>query len=78
MTMTELTISFPVTCPKCGKERLTRFPMNVVADALLRGSDICLVSTCHDVIWDATAAELEQIREYLDASSVTSHRRSLS
>jgi hypothetical protein len=38
-----------------------------VADALQRGSDICLIATCHDVIWSATELELEQIREYLGA-----------
>jgi hypothetical protein len=38
-----------------------------VADALQRGSDICLVATCHDVIWTATELELEQIREYFCA-----------
>jgi hypothetical protein len=49
--------------------------MKVVADALLRGSDICLASTCHDLVWDATAVELKQIREYLDAESLNAHRR---
>lgn len=63
--MTELTIRFPVTCPKCGKERLTEFPISVVADALLRGSDICLVATCHDMVWTASELEMAQIREYL-------------
>jgi hypothetical protein len=63
--MNELNIRFPVTCPKCGKERLTKFPLNVVADALLRGSGIRLVSACHGVTWDATESELEQIRQYL-------------
>ena len=66
--MSESTIRFPITCPKCGTERLTEFPADVVEDALVRGSDICLVATCHDVIWDASALELEQIREYLGAT----------
>jgi hypothetical protein len=48
-------------------ERLTEIPVDVVADALQRGSDICLVATCHDVIWNATELELEQIDEYLGA-----------
>ncbi len=65
--MSESTIRFPITCPKCGTERLTEFPADVVEDALVRGSDICLVATCHDVIWDASALELEQIREYVGA-----------
>ena len=65
--MSELTVRFPVACPKCGTERLTEFPVDVVADALKRGSDICLVATCHEVIWTATELELEQIHEYLGA-----------
>jgi hypothetical protein len=65
--MSQPTVRFPVACPKCGKERLTEFPVDVVPDARQRGSDICLVATCHDVIWTATELELEQIREYLGA-----------
>jgi len=37
-----------------------------MVDALKKGSDICLVATCHGVIWTATELELEQIHEYLD------------
>jgi hypothetical protein len=48
-------------------ERLTEIPFDLVADALQKGSDICLVATCHDVIWSATETELEQIYEYLGA-----------
>ncbi len=65
--MHEPTVRFPVACPKCGMERLTEIPFHVVTDALQRGSDICLVATCHDVIWTATELELEQIREYVGA-----------
>jgi hypothetical protein len=65
--MNHPTVRFPAACPKCGRERLTEFPVDEVADALQRGSDICLVATCHDVIWSATALELEQISEYLGA-----------
>jgi hypothetical protein len=65
--MSEPTVRFPVACPMCGRERLTEIPVDVVADALRRGSDICLVATCHDVIWAATELELEQIHEYLGA-----------
>jgi hypothetical protein len=34
-----------------------------------RRSDICLVATCHDVIWTATELELEQIHEILECSA---------
>jgi hypothetical protein len=65
--MQELIIRFPVTCPKCGEERLTDLPLQEVADALIRDEAICLVATCHEVIWDASDVEREQIREYLAA-----------
>ena len=76
MMMSEPTVRFPVACPKCGTERLAEFPVDVVADALQRGSDICLVATCHDVIWDATELEKEQIREYLGAVWIDAQRGS--
>jgi hypothetical protein len=63
--MIEPTVRFPVACPKCGREQLTEFAINEVADALDRGSDISLVATCHDLIWTATELELEQIHQYL-------------
>jgi hypothetical protein len=65
--MYQPTVKFPVACPKCGRERLTEVPVDEVADALQKGLDICLVATCHDVIWTATELELEQIHEYLGA-----------
>jgi hypothetical protein len=65
--MNHPTIRFPAACPQCGSERLAEFALDEVADALQRGSDICLVATCHDVVWTATELELEQIREYLGA-----------
>jgi hypothetical protein len=39
------------------------------------GSSIRLHANCHDVHWDATELEIEQIREYLSAGVVTDHRR---
>ena len=65
--MREPTVRFPVACPKCGRERLAEFPVDEVAEALKWGSDICLVATCHDMIWSATELELEQIHEYFAA-----------
>ena len=61
------TVRFPVACPKCGRERLAEFPVDEVVAALKWGSDICLVATCHDVIWTATEVELEQIHQYVGA-----------
>jgi hypothetical protein len=65
--MNEPTVRFPIACPKCGRERLTEIPVDVLSDAMRKGSDIFLVATCHDVIWTATESELEQIHEYLGA-----------
>lgn len=65
--MSEPTVRFPVACPECGREWLTEISVNVVADALQRGTNIHLVATCHDVTWDATELELEQIHEYVAA-----------
>jgi len=73
--MRQPTIKFPVTCPECGTERLNEFPAAEVADALQRQSSICLVATCHDMIWDASELELEQISEYLGATSMEAHPR---
>jgi hypothetical protein len=70
----EPTVRFPVKCPDCGNEKPTEFPVIVVVDALRSGTDICLVATCHDRIWDATDVELEQIRECLGAIWLSAQR----
>ena len=72
--MIEPTVRFPVKCPECGSEKLTEFPVTVVVDLLRRGTNICLVATCHDRIWDATDMEVEQIRGYLGALWLTAQR----
>jgi hypothetical protein len=43
-------------------------PMTVIERALSVGAAIHLSATCHDVHWEATALEVEQIRQYLDAA----------
>jgi hypothetical protein len=62
-------VQFPVLCPTCASETLTAVPVKVVAAALISGN-IRLHATCHDKWWDATAVELQQIREYLAATSI--------
>jgi hypothetical protein len=54
---------------------LTELPVAVIAEALIMGSSIRLNASCHDVSWDATELEVEQIREYLGAGVVTGHLR---
>lgn len=63
--MSEPEILLPVKCPICSQESLTGFRVAVVADALATG-DIRLYSGCHVASWDASEADLEEIREFLD------------
>lgn len=65
--MSEPTIRFPVTCPRCGNEVLMVLPVPVLASALNTCTNIRLHASCHDQWWDASHVELEQIREYFDA-----------
>jgi hypothetical protein len=74
--MSETTVKFPVTCPKCGRKRPAELPVDMLAFSLQRGSHIYFVATCHHVIWAATEVELEQIREYLGATSADERHRS--
>jgi hypothetical protein len=61
-------IRFPITCPRCGKESLTKFRAVIVTIALIEWRSMRLYSHCHEVFWDASDLELEQIRAYLGAS----------
>ncbi|MGO9512875.1 MAG: hypothetical protein ACLP2F_04430 [Steroidobacteraceae bacterium] len=65
--MIEPEILFPVKCPTCLQESLTGFRFSVVAAALATG-DLRLYANCHLASWDAGVRELEQIREFLDAT----------
>ena len=71
----EPVVRFPVTCPICARALLTELPVAVIAEALIEGSPIRLYASCHDVYWDATELEIEQIREYLSAGVLTEHRK---
>jgi hypothetical protein len=65
--MTEPEIHFPVRCPICSQEALTGFRLSIVASALDTG-DIRLYASCHLTSWDAREPELQQIRDFLDAT----------
>jgi hypothetical protein len=67
-------VRFPVTCPICARALLTELPVALIAEALIRGASIRLHAGCHDVHWDATQLEVEQIRQYLGAGVVTHAR----
>ncbi len=60
-------VRFPVSCPVCGHILLAELPVSMIAEGLITGSSIQLYTECHDVHWDATDIEVEQIREYLAA-----------
>jgi hypothetical protein len=64
--MREPEILLPVTCPVCSQRVMTGFRISVVTDALDCG-DIRLYANCHVASWEASEAEIEQIREFLDA-----------
>ena len=68
-------VRFPATCPICARALLAELPVALIAEALIMGSSIRLYADCHDVHWDATELEVEQIREYLGAGVVTDQRR---
>jgi hypothetical protein len=67
-------VRFPVTCPVCARALLTELPVALIAETLIKGSPIRLHAGCHDVSWDASQLEVEQIREYLGAGVVTHSR----
>jgi hypothetical protein len=65
--MTESIVKFSVICPVCQREVLTSLPFIYAAEALIRGKNIRLHASCHDKWWDASSAEVEQVREYVGA-----------
>ena len=64
--MREPEILLPVTCPVCSQKAMTEYRISVVTDAFDCG-DIRLYASCHVASWEASEAELAQIREFLDA-----------
>ena len=72
--MTEPTIRFPVTCPLCAEETLGEFPVALIAIGLLQGNSVKLHAPCHDLHWNASQVELQQIREYLGAAWLAAQR----
>jgi hypothetical protein len=63
----EAVVRFPVNCPICARSQPTELRVGVIAEALILGSSIRLHAGCHNVRWDATQSEIEQMREYLSA-----------
>jgi hypothetical protein len=65
--MPDLLFRVPVTCPRCGEERLTNFSATMIGEALGAGNTIRLFASCHGEWWSASYIEREQLKEYLDA-----------
>jgi hypothetical protein len=60
-----LEVEFPITCPACQRESLSRVPAATVNRILRKGGQLTLRSACHGVEWQASTSETEQIRQYL-------------
>jgi hypothetical protein len=63
--MTEANIRFTVRCPKCGSKARVRHSISYVAEAFILGNPIRLHAACHDLWWDASYLERQQIRQCL-------------
>ena len=54
----------------CGTDTVTEFPTLVVVTALTQWNNMRLHGTCHAVFWDASAAEIQSIREQLGTARI--------
>lgn len=54
-----------VRCPICGDKSQMRKSISAIAEALLLKSVIRLHAACHDVWWDASFSERQDIRNIL-------------
>jgi hypothetical protein len=66
--MEESLIRFPITCPRCGNESLTEFRAVIATIAVIEWQSMRLYSPCHEVFWEASDIELDQIGAYIGAS----------
>jgi two-component system, LuxR family, sensor kinase FixL len=66
-------VRLPVRCPVCGNDVLAVFQIADVIAALINNRKIRPYAICHDAAWDATDAEMRQLREYVDVASRDRH-----
>jgi hypothetical protein len=59
----------PVRCPQCGAPTVMKCHWIVVTTALNRWNKMKLQAACCGVSWDASAAELDEIRRFLDCDT---------
>jgi len=57
-------VRFPVCCPLCRQEVLGSCWIWEIDSALTEQGALSLYAPCHGMSWNASATELEQIREY--------------
>jgi hypothetical protein len=67
-------LRIPVVCPECAKELLTELPTASIAEALATGRSIRLYASCHGKAWQANCLEREQLRDYLEAATLSRAR----
>jgi len=70
-------VSIPIRCSVCGRKKLVQFTILVVVTGLTRWNNMRLHSDCHDCAWDAGKSELTDIRNFLGARWIESHRSRL-
>jgi hypothetical protein len=68
-------VEIPVRCPKCGAVELNKFPDLVVVVALTVWKQMRLYTSCHDSSWDASAPEIQSIREHVGDEWLESQRQ---
>ncbi len=59
------TLMVPVRCPECGKSMSMRSAWIVVDTALTRWNRMKLKAPCCGVSWNASSAELDEIRRHV-------------
>jgi len=62
-------LSLPVTCPTCGVQRLELFPKIATTMGMDRWNGVWLHSTCHYQQWQASPAEMHDLRVYMQAEA---------
>jgi hypothetical protein len=65
-------IRIPVTCPVCRKQSLMELTVSDLAIALLAEGCARLYAPCHDLSWNASSAESDQIRQHLRFKEIPS------
>jgi hypothetical protein len=65
-TMNDPIVRFPVKCPCCGQESLSREDLSAITNTFLNDHPIKLHADCehHRVVWVASEIERNQIQDY--------------